>query len=137
MIVADDASPSLEFTHTHTLKPMTGGAEVLKGVTALSGSVPPCPLLPTANPSFRLPLRGHGAHRHRLTPEVSSYRYGVSAREAACVRVIMRMRGLLIPRRPAMCWRLRVRRCLCALGATVCVMELLTPRTWTRTAHRF
>lgn len=60
--------------HTHTYELMTGRAEVLKGVTALSGSVPPCPLLPT---SFPLRHSEGMAHHTRLTPEILSYRYSV------------------------------------------------------------
>lgn len=62
--------------HTCKYKLMTGTVAVLNSVKALSGSVPPCPLLPTSSPL----RRSEGmAHRTRLTPEISSYRYSVCA----------------------------------------------------------
>lgn len=68
---ADCASSGRDFTNTHKRKLMTSGVEVLKGETALSGSVPPRPLLPTCSL-----LRRHSegtVHHTRLTPEILSY----------------------------------------------------------------
>lgn len=70
--------------HTRKYKLMTGRVEVLNSVKALSGSVPPCPLLPTSSPL----RRSEGmAHRARLTPEISSYRYSVCAWKRVCDNV--------------------------------------------------
>lgn len=117
--------------HTHTYKLMTGGAEVLKDVTALSGSVPPCPLLPTSSP---LRHSEGMAHHARLTPEILSYRYRVSVWKRVCV--IIRMRELLI-QCPSNAHVFMCPWLFCVWGVTICVMELLTLRTWTRTIHRF
>lgn len=117
-------------THTHAYKLMTGGVEVLKGVTALSGSVPPCPLLPTGTP-HPPPLRGHGTPHKTDTwnIELSIQCLYVTACVWQRVRVIVRMRELLIRCLCYVClWLFGV----CAWGVTICVMELLILRTWTQ-----
>lgn len=124
-------------THTHTHKQyklMTGGVEVLKGVTAMSGSVPPCPLLPTSS----LLRHSEGmAHHTRLTPEILSYRYSVSVWQRVCDSVCASSYewGSYWYDTSVMC--LCVYDFLCVWAVTICVMELLTSSTWTRTTHWF